>query len=410
MFIKKQQESSQYEIFIEYDKNGIAAGATRISLDGKDSKGRLNDSRGDRVDWYRVKVDVSEKGKLTYYVQQQSDTKLFIEFYESPPKSPGTIRALSKKSSVIRKNRELTYPIEAQPGSIYYAKVFIKNPGESASYEIRNTFQPEEVSPPPKTEDTGPPPKAEDTSPQPEIEVDKIAPTLSQISLEIAQGEATVKGTARDNTEIEKVRIFINDQEITPAGRENKPEKTLVKFDYRITDGLQPGNNVIKIIAIDSAGKESKVQTLQVEKPSIWLRSVSPVTSVQKDQAGNVFLVETESETLTIEGRITSKRGIKQENIQIICVRGCSIHKENQVSSEDLPAQDVGDLIILAPPPKQETQEEDEQFPREVQAFSKKILLNDELSEVRIEAVDEEGFSTVYELTVARKLPEPLSE
>jgi hypothetical protein len=416
VFVENPQDISEYEIFIQYDKNGNAAGATRISLDGKDPKGRLNYDKGDRIDWYQVKVDASEKGKLIYYVEQQSDTKLFVEFYESAPKSPGTIRSLTKESSVVRKDGVFSYPIDAQPGGIYYAKVFIKNPGDSASYGIRNTFQSEDLSPSPKAEETSLPPKTEDVSPspevevakQPEVKVDDVAPTLPDISLEITQGKATLKGIAQDNSEIKKVRIFINDQEITPTGRENKPEKTFVEFDYPITDKLQPGNNVIKVVAIDSAGKESDIQILHVEKPSIWLRSVSPVTSVQKDTAGNIFFVATESETLTIEGRVTSMNGIKQENIQITCTRGCSIYKENQVVAEDRPTRDVGDLIILAPPPKQESQQEDEQTPRKVQAFSKKILLNDELNEVRFEAVDEEGFSTVHELTVVRKLTEGL--
>lgn len=164
--LQNGQTGAEYEIFLVYDRNGTAAGATLVSLNGHDPQGRLNGAQGDTLDWYRVNIKGSQKGTFTYYIQQQSEANLFVEFYRSSGKA-GTLHSLAEERVVKKKGAELAYPIEAQPGETYYAKVFLKRSGERASYAIRNSFQPEEeTAQTPAAFEDKPSPPVKDT-PQP---------------------------------------------------------------------------------------------------------------------------------------------------------------------------------------------------------------------------------------------------
>ena len=324
--LKNGRTASEYEMFLEYDRNGTAAGATRISLNGKDPQGRLNDAQGDTLDWYRVNINGSQKGTFTYYIQQQSEANLFVEFYKSSGKS-GILRSLTEERLITKKGGELSYPIEAQPGETYYAKVFLKRSGDSAFYSISNTFHPEE------------------SRPQPVAHQDK------------------------------------------PVTTENEPQPVPTPAPAQPKD---------KVDRLDEG------QPLQSEEPVIWLHSASPATQVQKDTTGNILYVETTGESLIIEGRATSPDGITQADIRIRCTKGCVVYQEEATATASPPSRDVNDLVILAPPPETKPQQE-AQIPRNMQAFSKKLLLQEGENKVRVDAVDSVGRTLIHLFTVVRK-------
>jgi hypothetical protein len=355
--------------------NRTPAGATKITLNGKDPKGSVDCNGGDQTDWYSVHIP--ETGTFTYHVRQKSGTTLFVEFYYSSQGAKAIEKyPLKGQTFALFGSDRCSFTTEKVRLGTYYAKVFVNNPGDTSTYEIWNTFQSERLEP------------------EVDTEVDTRPIWTEDVQVKVQQENVFLTGMAQDDSEVEMVHISINGQKIDLKGDRIRPGKTLFAFEYTITEALQPGENIVTVKAIDQTGKESKIRELHIffiQRPSLWFISASPgIRQIEEDhekitiRGGNgttqlkieLLLDEESLSSGRIKGVITSTDGFRIDDIidEISC---------NQKECEVLEP-------IPSPAPVPQERPPIEKFFR--------IPLNAKLNEVIIKTIAEK-----YVLTFVRK-------
>lgn len=301
------------------DKN--PEGANRLPREGTVSNNlTVNYDEGDRTDWFYITLNTT--GDWIIRVTNTDLGALDLELYGSDAKVK-----LNETQIPGMGSDELE--VEVSQVGKYYAKVMAHAMGDRGQYTISNRF----------------------------YEVDRIRP---EITLSSPQGEEVwidkeqalkIIGTARDNSEMKDIQFEAEPGPIKPLGTSQKLGKTQ-NFEYDII-GLQPGKNVLRILAIDHADnvEEYKLHILvgkeDLSSSFLKLYSVKPAKILVTDKNENIRKVETRSETLTIEGEVLSVdiQGI-QVYIKPARIRGLQMNRSIPVMKTETEFRVETDLFI----------------------------------------------------------------
>ena len=236
-----------------------ADGAVRLRIDDSISDVAI-DYDGDRTDWFQVYLHT--KGEWTVTIKNTISGDLDLELY-----GPDTTMRLGESKVPDTGDETLTVKIDQE--GVYYAKVTAHGVGDRGQYEISNQFIEADIVPPVLT------------ITQPEEE-----------EIQVDRESVTITGTVQDNSGIKELDIVPEGMIIAEEVEFNR-EETFANFTYTIVKGLQPGENVITIRAIDEAGNisESERHVSLFVPPEPTKKSDGIEQYLQKLRPGSVYAV-----------------------------------------------------------------------------------------------------------------------
>lgn len=327
-------------------KDQTAEGANRLPFNHS-VKDMTIDYAGDRTDWFKVFLDTTGTWSVT--IVNELAGQLDVELY-------GPDQEIARGEVVSVENGRSTAAMQTDGEGWYYAKVTARVLGDTGRYMISNEF----------------------------VEIDMEAPILTILQpekeeVQIEGQQLVIAGIAEDNSAIREV--FFEGANFLAEGESSIVQEKLLQFTYTLS-GLQPGENVITVAAVDQAGNKSvhkEFHVTSIKKPSVLITETVPSLRTQKDESGNICLVQTESETLTIKGKVDSSQGIRTIEIEP------GKKKIDMGETRNVPG------------------------PQSEQDFQENIQLEIGQNKIVIHVIDSLGYAAEYLLTAIRENPTDLS-
>ncbi|MCP4399718.1 MAG: caspase family protein [bacterium] len=208
----------------ESGSDRLPGGAARLRIDDTIAEVSI-DYNGDRTDWFRTYLHM--KGEWALSIRNNISGDLDLELYASD-----VVTKLGESKTRGIGDERLNVNIEQE--GVYYVRVIAHGPGDRGQYDISNQFIEADMTPPVLT---------------------ISLPETEKIQLEVES--MTIAGTVQDHSKIQELDISGEGLIIAREVEFNR-EETFAEFSYTILKGLQAGENVITVRAVDEAGNFSE--------------------------------------------------------------------------------------------------------------------------------------------------------